>query len=109
MAFLDETGLETLWACAKDKFGVNAISITLAAANWTEGSGAFEQTVTVEGGTANSLVELQPSVAQILSLQDAGVSALMVNNNDGVFTAYAVGAAPTEDMTMQITLTEVGA
>lgn len=85
------------------------VSITLAAASWTEGTEAYEQTVTVEGGTTTSLVALQPTVAQIISFQEDGVSALMVNNNNGVFIAYSVGAAPSADMTLQATLTEVSA
>lgn len=88
---------------------INTLSVTLAAASWTESDDGFTQAVTIAGGTANSLVALQPTVAQIIAMQGAGVSALVVNNDNGAFTAYAVGAAPTEDMTMQITLTEVSA
>ena len=83
------------------------VSITLSAANWTEGVDAFEQTVTVTGGTVNSLIALQPTIAQIASLSEDGVSALVVDNDSGTFTAKALGAAPSEDMTMQATVTEL--
>lgn len=83
------------------------ISITLSAANWTDGDDAYEQIVTVAGGTANSLIALQPSITQISSLQESGVTALMVDNDSGTFIAKALGSAPSEDMTMQATVTEV--
>lgn len=82
-------------------------SITFVASAWTQKSGAFEQTVTVDGGTANSLVLLQPTAEQIVAFQEAGVSALMVNNNNGAFIACSVGAAPSTDVTVQATLMEV--
>lgn len=83
-------------------------TITFTAAGWVDNqNGFFTQTVTVNGGTANSLVALQPTATQIAALQNAGVSALMVDNNGGVFTATAVGAKPTADMTVQATITEV--
>ena len=83
------------------------VSITLSAANWTDGEDAFEQTVTVTGGTANSLIALQPTIAQIASLSGAGVSALVIDNDSGTFTAKALGAAPSTDITMQATVTEL--
>lgn len=83
------------------------VSITFSAANWSSGADAFEQTVTVAGGTANSLIALQPTIAQIAALSEDGVSALVVDNDSGTFTAKALGAAPSEDMTMQATVTEI--
>ena len=38
-----------------------------------------------------------------------GVTALTVENNAGILTAYALGAAPSAAMTVQCTLTEVSA
>lgn len=76
-------------------------------ATWTASGSNYTQTVTVSGGTANSLVSLQPTAAQIVALQEAGVTALMVDNNNGTFTATAVGAKPTAAMTIQAILMEV--
>lgn len=76
-------------------------------ATWTASGSNYTQTVTVSGGTANSLVALQPTAAQIVALQEAGVTALVVDNNNGTFVATAVGSAPTEAMTIQATLMEV--
>lgn len=83
------------------------VAITFSAASWRSGADAFEQTVTVAGGTENSLIALQPTITQIASLSGAGVSALVVDNDSGTFTAKALGAAPSEDMTMQATVTEL--
>lgn len=87
----------------------NKVSITLSASAWTSGTDAYEQTVTVSGGTANSMIALQPTVSQIATLQSDGVTALVVDNNSGTFIAKAVGAAPSTEMTIQASVTEVTA
>lgn len=84
-------------------------TITFPAAGWVEGDGIFTQEVTVDGGTAKSLVALQPTPTQLVTMRNDGVSALVVDNNDGVFTATAINAAPSINMTIQATLTEVSA
>lgn len=83
-------------------------SITLST-SWTASGSNYTQPVTVAGGTAKSLVALQPTAAQIVALRNARVAALVVDNNNGTFTATAVGAKPTAAMTIQATLTEVSA
>jgi len=83
------------------------IFIALPVDSWVEGVGFFTQEVTVEGGTEHSLIALQPTPGQLLVLQEDGVSALQVNNDGGIFTAAATGAAPSVDMTIQATITEV--
>lgn len=82
-------------------------SISLPAANWTESDVGYTQTVTIEGGNDNTLVSLQPSAGQMYLMMEDGVAAIMVNNLNGAFVASVVGEAPTTDMTIQATLTEV--
>lgn len=84
-------------------------TISLSAV-WDSASDVYSQTVAVTGATvtANSKVDLQPTIAQLNSLYDDGVVALTVENNAGVLTVYATGAAPSSVMTVQCTLTEVG-
>lgn len=81
-------------------------SISLSS-TWS-GSGPYSQTVMVTGATvtANSKVDIQLTAAQISSLISQGVTGMVVENNAGVLTAYAVGAAPAT-MTIQVTVTEV--
>jgi hypothetical protein len=83
------------------------VSITMVAANWSELEIGFKQTVSVPNGTAKTLVSLQPTPAQIVLLMEAGVTALMVNNNGGTFEAHAIGEKPEFDLTIQATLAEV--
>lgn len=80
-------------------------TVTLTAANWT-GSGPYTQTVTITGGTSKSKIDIQLTPAQLTQLVSDGVFGLMIENNNGTFTAYALGAAPTTNMTVQITRTE---
>jgi len=85
-------------------------SITLSA-SWTGSASPYTQTVTVTGATVttSSKVDLQPTAAQIASLISDGVTGLVIENNSGTLTAYAVGAAPASAMTVQCTVTEVTA
>lgn len=86
---------------------VTKATVTLSA-TWS-GEGPYTQAVTLAGVTANSKVDLEPEAAVIQQLIDDRVSALYISNTDGVPTAYAVGAAPTTELTMQVTMTEVSA
>lgn len=82
-------------------------SITIGT-SWT-GSGPYTQTVAVENADANSKVDIQADATIIQKLIDAGTTALYIVNNDGVFSAVAVGAAPTEALTIQCTITKTAA
>ena len=81
-------------------------SISLSA-SWS-GAGPYSQTVTVTGATvtANSKVDIQLTAAQIASLINDNVTGLVIENNAGTLTAWAVGASPSA-MTVQVTVTEV--
>lgn len=79
-------------------------SVELLTASWALVSGeteVYSQTVTIESGTANSCIELQPSYSQIQQLIEDGTLSLQIDNNNGTFTAYAVGDPPSTDMTIQ--------
>ena len=87
-----------------------SVSLTTSSPAWAEtspGSGIYVEDVTVSTGTEHTKVDLQPTAAQILQLISDGVQALFIENNSSMFTAYAIGAAPTTAMTIQATLTEV--
>ena len=80
-------------------------SISLSS-TWS-GSGPYSQTVTVTGATvtASSKVDIQLTAAQIASLISAGVTGMVIENNGGTLTAWAVGASPSA-MTVQCTVEE---
>lgn len=81
-------------------------TITLSASKWSGSSSLYSQVVTCSGVNANSKLDLQPTAAQIVALQDAEIS-LMASNNNGTVTAWAIGNKPTTDMTMDVLITEV--
>ena len=89
-----------------ETLGVKVTSITLASNKWT-GAGPFTQGVSISNITAKSKVDLQPNSTVLSQLITDGVSALYIANNNGVLTAYAVGAAPTGSLTIQATVMEV--
>jgi hypothetical protein len=81
-------------------------TITLSAANWSGASAPYSQVVEVSSATAASKIDLQPTAAQIVELQNADI-ALMAENDNGVVTIYSFGGKPSVDMSMQVMLTEV--
>lgn len=82
-------------------------SITLTAAGWSTEE-PYSQAAALAGLTTGSLVALHPTAAQLMALQEAGVTALTAANANGTLTVYALGAAPAADLTLQITITATG-
>lgn len=103
----DDTGAKVL--ATQDyvqSFLPKSTTVTIPAANWVGDSNPWSQVVTVNGATANSKLDLQPTALQIVALQRDEI-VLMLQNDSGVVTAWAVGNKPTEDYTMQVLITEV--
>ena len=84
---------------------VDSVSI---GTSWS-GTGPYTQTVVVDSADANSKIDIQPEANVINSLVEAGTTALYIVNNNGVFSAVAVGAAPTQALTVQCTITKTAA
>ena len=82
-------------------------SIILTAAGWSTEE-PYSQAAALAGLTAGSLVALHPTAAQLMALQEAGVTALTAANANGTLTVYALGAAPAADLALQITITATG-
>ena len=76
--------------------------------SWT-GDGPYTQVVAVGEANADSKVDIQPDATIIQKLIDAGTTALYIVNDNGVFTAVAIGSAPTESLTVQCTITKTAA
>ena len=96
---------EQVRACIQS-FMPKSTTISLPAANWTGSANPYSQVVTVNGATANSKIDLQPTALQIVELQNTDI-ALMADNNNGVITVYALGGKPKVNYTMQALITEV--
>lgn len=86
---------------------ITLVSITLTAAGWSTEE-PYSQAAALAGLTAGSLVALHPTAAQLMALQEAGVTALTAANANGTLTVYALGAAPAADLTLQVTITATG-
>lgn len=80
--------------------------VELLAANWVSAGNHHSQVVTIEGVTANSQVDLTPSVEQLVVFYEKDLT-FVTENEDGVVTVYAIGQKPENDYTIQATITEV--
>lgn len=85
------------------------ISITIYANKWEQAAdNRYYQVVTVDNAviTPNSKVDLQPSSEQLSIFHEKDL-AFVTENEDGVVSVYCVGQVPTNDYTLQATVTEV--
>ena len=81
-------------------------SLTIPTTGWS-GSGPWTRTVSITGGTASSMVDIQSSDAVINTMIASGTTALFIKNDSGVFTLVAIGAIPNAAITLQVSITEV--
>lgn len=87
---------------------VKMTGITIPASGWKGAVSPYSQTVTVDGISVGSMIELQPDKDQLEQLRAKGI-ALTTENDAGIVTVYAIGNKPTEDYVIQVTLVEVTA
>ena len=78
-------------------------SIELPMSGWTGTSSPYSQVVEIPGVTERSQIDMQPTIEQIIELQERGI-ALMVTNDASTVTVYAINGKPASDYTMQITI-----
>ena len=81
-------------------------TITLSKNSWGGSASPYSQVVSINTVTPATKIDLQPTVAQITSLQNDDI-ALMAENTNGTVKIYSFGGKPSSDMTMQVLLTEV--
>lgn len=81
-------------------------SLTIPTTGWS-GSGPWTRTVSIAGGTASSMIDIQSSDAVINTMIASGTTALFIKNDSGVFTLVAIGAIPNAAVTLQVSITEV--
>lgn len=84
------------------------VNIELYAANWVGGSSPYSQVVEISGISAKSKVDLTPSVEQLEIFYEKDLS-FVTENENGIVTVYVIGQKPTNDYTIQATVTEVNA
>lgn len=80
--------------------------IDLQASKWQGSESLYSQVVAIDGVTANSKVDINPSIEQLAIFHQKDI-AFVAENVDGVVTVYCVGQKPTANYQMQITITEV--
>ena len=80
--------------------------ISLPAVDWKNAVSPFFQTVEVQGISANSMVEIQANKEQVAQLCIDG-TAIYIENDRGVATAYAIGTKPEYDLLLQVMVREV--
>lgn len=80
--------------------------VTILANKWVGASSPYSQVVNIAGVTENSQVDLTPSVEQLAVFHNKDL-AFVTENEGGVVTVYAIGDKPTNDYTIQVTITEV--
>ena len=82
--------------------------VKLYASKWVGTVSPYSQVVTVEGATSRSQVDLTPSHDQLAVFHSKDL-AFVTENDNGKITVYAIGQKPTNDYTIQATVTEVKA
>lgn len=80
--------------------------VALLASGWVGTASPYSQVVNINGVTENSQVDLTPSVDQLMVFYEKDLT-FATKNEGGVVTVYVIGQKPTNDYTIQVTITEV--
>ena len=80
--------------------------VTLLAEAWVGEENVYSQVVSLDGVTENSQVNLTPSVEQLEIFHNKDLT-FVTKNESGIVTVFVVGQKPTNNYTMQVTITEV--
>lgn len=86
---------------------IDKLTLTLTAAGWTGSASPYSQGVSITGGTATTQVDIQADDTVIQQMLDDSTNAIYIKNENGTFTAYAVGEKPTADLSVQVTVYDV--
>ena len=81
-------------------------SVTLLASGWVGSEGSYSQVVALSGVTSHTKVDLQPTPEQV-EIFLAKTLAFVTENANGVVTVFSIGDKPTNNYTIQVTMTEV--
>jgi hypothetical protein len=85
---------------------VPEVNVAILAAAWVGSNNRYSQVVSVPGVTANSQVNLTPSLEQIDIFYEKNIT-FLTENNGGQITVYVIGQKPENDYTMPAKVVEV--
>lgn len=91
----------------KKEIRSNIIFIDLPTNSWvndTEIDGSYVQTITINGATADTKIDLQPNATVFNQLISDGVAVLYAENDNGVIRIRTIDGKPTVDITIQATV-----
>ena len=80
--------------------------VILPAAKWTGTGSLYSQVVSLPGVTANSQVNLTPTVQQMTVFYEKDIT-FITENDGGVVTVYVIGQKPQNDYTIPAKIVEV--
>lgn len=89
-----------------NKYAQHTLTCTLSSSSWS----GLTQQLNISSSytvTGNTKVDIQIDDTAYAELADAGCKGLYVANNGGSLVVHALGAAPTGNITVQLTVTEV--
>lgn len=82
------------------------IDVSLPASKWTGTGSLYSQVVSLTGITANSQVNLTPTVQQMTVFYEKDIT-FITENDGGVITVYVIGQKPQNDYTIPAKIVEV--
>lgn len=82
------------------------VNINLPASKWIGTGNLFSQEVYLPGITANSQVNLTPTISQMATFYEKDIT-FITENDGGVVTVYVVGQKPQNDYTIPANIVEV--
>lgn len=84
-------------------------SATFFSNSWLDYNTHYKQSFSIVGETitANTKVDVEAPYAALNQMIADGTQALYIENNNGTLTAICIGSAPTANISVQLTLTEV--
>lgn len=81
-------------------------AVKLFADRWVGSNNLYSQKASINGVTKYSQVDLTPDVEQLAVFYEKDIT-FVTENENGVVTVYVIGQKPTNDYTIQVTITEV--
>lgn len=85
------------------------IALNILADAWTGSASPYTAGIVISDYniTNNSKVDIQADATTLMTMIEDGVAGVIIKNDNGTLTAYAVGEKPTHDLDVQLTIEEV--